>query len=84
MDCHFSTNPVGHLDIKLQCLDSWENLAKVNIAGEENAVLFTGYLPEAVTRLSTNPSKYAVLECACSSTVCGKCGPRTVKLNIFN
>ena len=53
------------------CPDSWENMAKVNIAGEEHAVLFTGYNTEEVRRLGIDARNCVVLDSACSSTVCG-------------
>ncbi|MCG7877703.1 MAG: transposase [Candidatus Thiodiazotropha endolucinida] len=46
-------------------------MAKVNIAGEEHPVLFTGYNTEEVRRLGIDASNCAVLDSACSSTVCG-------------
>ena len=53
------------------CPDSWENMAKVNIAGEKHAVLFTGYNTEEVRRLGIDARNCAVLDSVCSSTVCG-------------
>ena len=44
----------------------WLNLAK-----EEHAVLFTGYNNEEVLRLGIDAQNCAVLDSACSSTVCG-------------
>ena len=52
------------------CPDSWENMAKINIAEEEHAVLFTGYNTEEVQRLEIDARNCAVLDSACSSTVC--------------
>ena len=46
-------------------------MAKVNIAGMEHAVLFTGYNIEEVRRLGIDARNCAVLDSACSSTVCG-------------
>jgi len=54
------------------CPDSWENLAKVNIAEEEeHVVLFTGYQKEEIVHLGVDARNCAVLDSACSSTVCG-------------
>ena len=53
------------------CPDSWENMAKINLAEEEHAVLFTGYNNEEVLRLGIDAQNCAVLDSACSSTVCG-------------
>ena len=53
------------------CPDSWENMRKVNVVEEEHAVLFTGYNTEEVRRLGVDARNCAVLDCACSSTVCG-------------
>lgn len=57
------------------CPDSWENLSKVNIAEEsepvENVVLFTGQLKQQVSQLGFEAQNSAVLDSACSSTVCG-------------
>ena len=53
-----------------KCPDSWENMAKVNIA-EENVVLFTGYQKQEIQQLGTEARNCAVLDSACSSTVCG-------------
>ncbi|KAL5019436.1 hypothetical protein ScPMuIL_003481, partial [Solemya velum] len=62
-----------------ECPDSWENLSKVNIATvdsetypEEHVVLFTGYNKPEVTQLDMEASNCAILDSACSSTVCGK------------
>ena len=53
------------------CPDSWENMAKITIAKEEHAVLFTGCKTEEVQRLGIDACNWAVLDSACSSTVCG-------------
>ena len=53
------------------CPDSWENMRKVNVVEEEHAVLFTGYNTEEVRRLGVDARNCAVLDSACSSTVCG-------------
>lgn len=48
-------------------------MAKVNIAEEEDhAVLFTGYQKEDIIQLDADARNCAVLDSACSSTVCGK------------
>ena len=46
-------------------------MAKINIAEEEHAVLFTSYKTEEVQRLGIDARNCAVLDSACSSTVCG-------------
>ena len=43
-----------------------DNMAKINIADEEHAVLFTGYNTEEVQRLGIDARNCAVLESACS------------------
>jgi len=55
-----------------ECPDSWENLAKVNMVEDENVVLFTGYHKEEVATLGSDARNCAVLDSACSSTVCGE------------
>jgi len=57
------------------CPDSWENLSKVNIAEteeDEHVVLFTGYQKENISQLAVDARNCAVLDSACSSTVCGE------------
>ena len=46
-------------------------MAKINIAEEEHAELFTGYNTEEVQRLGIDARNCSVLDSACSSTVCG-------------
>ena len=46
-------------------------MAKINIVEDEHAVLFTGYNKEEVRRLGVDARNCAVLDSACSSTVCG-------------
>ena len=53
------------------CPDSWENMRKVNVVEEEHAVLFTGCNSEEVRRLGVDAHNCAVLDSACSSSVCG-------------
>ncbi|KAL5015625.1 hypothetical protein ScPMuIL_007295, partial [Solemya velum] len=53
------------------CPDSWERLSKVNITEDEHVVLFTGDIKEDITRLGADAYNCAVLDSACSSTVCG-------------
>lgn len=53
------------------CPDSWENMAKENVAKEQLAVLFTGYNTEEVRWLGINVCSCAILDNACISTVCG-------------
>lgn len=55
-----------------KCPDSWENMSKVNIVEEENAILFTGYHKEEISQLGSDARNCAILDSACSSTVCGK------------
>ena len=59
-----------------KCPDSWENLSKVHITEDEHsaehAVLFTRYHEKEVSQLGTEARNCAVLDSACSSTVCGK------------
>ena len=54
------------------CPDSWENMKRVNAVEEEHAVLFTGYDRDEIRRLGVDARNCAVLDSACSSTVCGK------------
>ena len=55
------------------CPHSWENMSKVNICdAEEDVVLFTGYIKEDVRNLGKDARNCAVLDSACSSTVCSK------------
>ena len=60
-----------------KCPDSWENRGSTGSANivdsfNENVVLFTGYNKEDVTTLGHDARNCAVLDSACSSTVCGK------------
>lgn len=64
-----------------ECPHSWETaskgsiqkrLAKVNIAEDENVVLFTGYNKGDIAQLGIDAQNCAVLDSACSSTVCGE------------
>jgi len=57
-----------------ECPDSWENMSQVNIAEakqNENVVLYTGFNKVNVAELGREAKNCAVLDCACSSTVCG-------------
>ena len=55
-----------------ECPDSWENLRKVHVVEDENVVLFTGYNKAEVHQLGIDARNCAVLDSACSSTVCGE------------
>lgn len=64
-----------------ECPHSWESIpkssgqkkhAKVNITEDENVVLFTGYNKGDIVQLGIDAHNCAVLDSACSSTVCGK------------
>ena len=57
------------------CPHSHENKPKVNITeevDEEKVVLFTGYNTGEIQRLGEEATNCAVLDTACTSTVCGK------------
>ena len=54
------------------CPESWENIKKVNIVEDENVVLFTGYNKEEIYQLGVDARNCAILDSACSSTVCGQ------------
>lgn len=62
------------------CPHSWENLNKVHITenvnsevnSEEHAVLFTGFDKQSLAQLDLEARSCAVLDSACSSTVCGQ------------
>ena len=54
------------------CPDTWENQPKVNLTEDEHVVLFTGYNNNEIARLGVDARNCAVLDSACSSTVCGK------------
>ncbi|CAG2194669.1 unnamed protein product [Mytilus edulis] len=55
------------------CPHSWENMQeRVNITEEEEVVMFTGNVREDITRLGIDARNCAVLDSACSSTVCGQ------------
>jgi len=47
-------------------------MKRVNAVEEEHAVLFTGYDRDEIRRLGVDARNCAVLDSACSSTVCGK------------
>lgn len=64
-----------------ECPHSWENASKgngqkkydkVNIAEDENVVLFTGFNKGEIVQLGIDAHNCAVLDSACSSTVCGR------------
>ena len=55
-----------------ECPDSWENLAKVHVVEDEHFVLFTSYHKGEVATLGADARNCAVLDSACSSTVCGE------------
>ena len=55
-----------------ECPDSWENMRRVNVVEEENVVLFTGYNKQEIQQLGVDARNCAVLDSACSSTVCGE------------
>lgn len=63
------------------CPESWENQAKVNCVKDdaqltseidEKCVLFTGSIKENMVMLGTEARNCAILDSACSSTVCGE------------
>ena len=54
------------------CPDALGNKANVNVTEDEHAVLFTGYNKDGIARLGVDARNCAVLDSACSSTVCGK------------
>ena len=55
------------------CPDSWENMSKTNVTEIlTNPVLFTGNNIADVKQLAYEAQNCAVLDCACSSTVCGQ------------
>jgi hypothetical protein len=51
--------------------ESWENIKRVN-AVEEHNVLFTGYDRDEIKWLGVDARNCAILDSACSSTVCGR------------
>ena len=56
-----------------ECPDSWENIAKVNIVEQnEDMVLFTGSKRENIAQLGNEARNCAILDSACTSTVCGQ------------
>ena len=58
-----------------ECPYSYENMSKVNITSEEKSekvVLFTGANRQNVAQLGSEARNCAVLDSACSSTVCGE------------
>ena len=48
-----------------------ERKAKANITEDEHAVLFIGYHKGGIAQLDTDARNCAVLDSACSNTVCG-------------
>lgn len=64
----------SYIHLMAACPHSWENMAKVNAcsAKEEEFVLFTGYQPKEIRHLGMEARYCAVLDSACSSTVCGR------------
>ena len=78
-------NPIGTdgCTLTCKCCGSFRHLvancpyalgikANVNVTEDEHAVLFTGYNKDEIARLSVDARNCAVLDSACSSTVCGK------------
>ena len=69
-----------------ECPDSWENMSKTNYIERDDGctiendsdpepispVLFTGNNENNLSLLVKEARNSAVLDCACSSTVCGK------------
>ena len=49
-----------------------ERMAKVNVTEDEHFVLFTGYHKRDIAQLGFDARNFAVLDSACSSTVCGE------------
>ena len=54
------------------CPDSYENLAKCLVTEEVSPILFTGNIKEEINQLRCEAQNCAVLDCACTSTVCGR------------
>ena len=54
------------------CPDSYENLANCKVVTEAAPILFTGNIKEENNQLRVEAQNCAVLDCACSSTVCGQ------------
>ena len=54
------------------CPDALGSKANVNVTEDEHAVLFTGHNKDEIARLGVDARICAVLDGACSSTVCGK------------
>ena len=55
-----------------ECPMSWENLKNVNVVQEEKVCLFTGYNRGDRDILGSESRNCAVLDSACTSTVCGR------------
>ena len=56
----------------LDCPHSWENMQKNDVYyAREQAVTFTGYDQTEMQRLGHESRNCAVLDTACTSTVCG-------------
>ena len=81
------TGPYGRLltckscgsfrNLVVNCPDSWENLAKVNISEsddntQEHVVFFTGVDKTEISLMGTDARNCAVLDSACSRTLCGE------------
>ena len=47
-------------------------MRRVNVVVVENVVLFTGYNEQEIQQLGVDARNCAVLNSACSSTVCGE------------
>ena len=69
---HFFGNLAGLIGTLWRCIDSWENMRRVNVVEEENVVLFMGYNKEEIHQLGVDARNCAVLDSACSNTVCGE------------
>ena len=63
---------VPFVTLWLIVLIHWGNKTNVNVTEDEHAVLFTSYNKDEIARLGVDSHNCAVLDSACSCTVCGK------------
>ena len=70
--CH---NCGSYRDMFLDCPNSWKNMQKNDVYYlRKQVVMFTGYNQTEIERLSNESRNCAVLDTACTSTVCGTDG----------
>ena len=71
-DCPDSWEKLNSVNITSQEIDAVSNKSRINVSSGESVVLFTGFDKSEIARFGVEAQGCAVLDSACSSTVCGK------------